>query len=225
MKEIALNVALDGPAGAGKSSVADLIAERFGLVHLDTGAMYRGIGLYLHEHQIPAENDSRLQQALDQVSMHFDHGHLILNGKDVSEEIRTPQASSLASQYAALPPVRKKLVALQQEICLNGGYVVDGRDICDVVLPDAPVKVYLQASPQARAQRRLKQNEEKGIHQDYETVLKEIEERDYRDMHRKETPLAISRQAVVVDTSDMTLQQSVDAIADLVEQALQKGSA
>lgn len=217
------NIALDGPAGAGKSSVADALAKHYGLIHLDTGAMYRGAALYLSGLDIEPKEGEELEKALENMDMHFENGDLIINGHNVAGKIRRPEVSRLASLYSALKPVRKRLVALQQKIAADKGYIVDGRDICDVVLPDAEVKLYLDASARARAMRRMKQDEEKGISQKFEDVLKDIEERDYRDMHRKESPLKVSEEAVVIDTSNLNLEQSIQAIEQAVQAALEKG--
>lgn len=210
------NIALDGPAGAGKSTIADAIADCFGLVHLDTGAMYRGAALYLSSLGIEPQYSEQMQQALDAMEMDFENGHLIINGEDVSGKIRTPEVSLIASKYSAIGPLRRRLVSLQQAITARQGFIVDGRDICDVVLPDAQVKIYLDASPKARALRRMKQDAQKGIAQNFDEVLREIEERDYRDMHREQSPLKISADAVVVDSSDLSQQQTIDKVAQIV---------
>ena len=218
----AFNVALDGPSGAGKSSIADVIASRYGLTHLDTGAMYRAIALTLHEMDIPAESGNTLDQALAGIDLQIKDGRVIVNGRDVSEEIRKPYVSALASQYSALPAVRRKLVVLQQHIAADKGYILDGRDICDVVLPDAEVKLYLDAAPEARAQRRLLQDQAKGIDVSYEDVLKAILERDQTDSNRKTDPLRISDAAVGVDSSNLTFDQTVEAVYKIINQTLLK---
>lgn len=218
------NVALDGPSGAGKSSVAKAIASKYGLHHLDTGAMYRAIALALHEMGVEPASSQALEQALEQIHLVLDHDQVLVNGHNVTSQIRQPEISSLASQYSALPAVRKKLVAIQQQIAAHKGYILDGRDICDVVLPDAEVKIYLDASPQARARRRMLQDEEKGIYQPYEQVLQAIEARDYADQHRKTDPLQISKQATVVDSSAMDFDQTVARIEQIIQQALKEAS-
>lgn len=219
----AFNVAIDGPSGAGKSSIADAIALRYGLHHLDTGAMYRAIALYMNRLGLQPQSSAALEQALESLSLNMTRdGRVLLNGEDVSEAIRDPQVSALASSFAALPAVRKKLVAMQKEIAENKGYILDGRDICDVVLPDAEVKIYLDAAPQARAKRRMLQDQQKGKEMPYEDVLKAIIERDRQDSNRKEAPLRISDAATVVDSSDLSFDETVEAIARLIEQSLKE---
>ncbi len=218
----AFNVALDGPSGAGKSSIADVIASRYGLTHLDTGAMYRAIGLTLHNQDIPAKSGKTLDQALAGIDLQIKDGVVIVNGQDVSDQIRQPYVSALASKYSALPSVRRKLVVLQQHIAADKGYILDGRDICDVVLPDAEVKLYLDAAPEARAQRRLLQDQAKGIDVSYEDVLKGILERDEADRNRKTDPLRISDAAVIVDSSHLSFDQTVETVCKIINQTLLK---
>ena len=218
------NVALDGPSGVGKSSAADGLAERFGLTHIDTGAMYRAIALGMHERQIEPEESQALQNALDALELRLEGDKIFLNGKDVSGQIRTPLISNLASTYSALPSVRKKLVAMQQQIASQKGFILDGRDICDVVLPEAELKIYLDASAKARAMRRYLQDKEKGLKVDFEDVLHQIEARDEQDRSRSVSPLKISEQAEVIDSSDMNLEQTIEAMASHIEKVLQKGN-
>lgn len=215
-----INVAIDGPSGVGKSSAADLIAEKYGMSHLDTGSMYRAAAYALHQAGIEPVQNTQLEQALKNLDLDVKDGHVYIDGQDVSGLIRTPEVSLMASQYSALPAVRSYLVAMQQKIAARKGFILDGRDICDVVLPDAEVKIYLDASAQARAQRRYKQDLEAGKSVSYEQVLKDIEARDYQDSTRAVSPLRISKQAVVVDSSSLNLQQTADAISRIVDQAL-----
>lgn len=219
-----INIALDGPSGVGKSSAADLLAERFGLVHLDTGAMYRAIGYALDRENILPQESPQLEKALENLHLTMEGDKVFLNGEDVSEVIRTPEVSMLASKYSAVPSIRRKLVSLQQQIAADKGYILDGRDICDVVLPDAEVKIFLNASARARAQRRYLQDLQKGKQVEFEQVFKEIEERDLQDRTRSVSPLKISEQAVVVDSSDMNLEETVDAMSDIVSKALKRGT-
>lgn len=214
------NIALDGPSGVGKSTTADLLAERFGLHHLDTGAMYRAIGYGLHQKKIDPAESPALQQALDQMHLEVNGQQICLDGQDVTEIIRTPQVSLLASQYSALPSVRRRLVAMQQAIAAHKGYILDGRDICDVVLPDAEVKLYLDASTQARARRRYLQDTEKGKQVTFEEVCQDIEARDLQDRSRTVSPLRISENATVIDSSDLTLEQTVEKMAEVIRQTL-----
>lgn len=214
------NVAVDGPSGAGKSTISDVIAQKYHLIHLDTGAMYRAIALALHEQNVPASYNETFQQALDAIELSMDNGKVVVNGVDLTNKIREPHVSALASQYSALPQVRKKLVALQQQIASKQGYILDGRDICDVVLPDAKIKIYLDASVESRAKRRMLQDLEKGIQVPYSTVLKAIQDRDYADRTRKTDPLTISKQATVIDSSNLTFDETVAKIVDLIENTL-----
>ncbi|MFR7638943.1 MAG: (d)CMP kinase [Allobaculum sp.] len=216
------NVALDGPSGAGKSSVADEIARIYDLIHLDTGAMYRALAWKLHAMQMEPKSSKELEDALSSIDLKVNPADqsISVNGENVSQIIRTPEVSRLASIYSALPEVRIRLVALQQEIARSKGYILDGRDICDVVLPDADVKIYLDAAPEARAKRRMLQNEEKGIEEPYEEVLAAIIERDARDKNRKEAPLRVSKDARVLDSSSLNFQETVDVVCEWINQAL-----
>lgn len=216
------NVALDGPSGAGKSSVADEIARIYDLIHLDTGAMYRALAWKLHAMQIEPKSSKELEDALSSIDLKVNPADqsISVNGENVSQIIRTPEVSRLASIYSALPEVRIRLVALQQEVARSKGYILDGRDICDVVLPDADVKIYLDAAPEARAKRRMLQNEEKGIEEPYEEVLAAIIERDARDKNRKEAPLRVSKDARVLDSSSLNFQETVDVVCEWINQAL-----
>lgn len=218
----AFNVALDGPSGAGKSSVADVIAQKYNLTHLDTGAMYRAIGLTLHDQNVKPESGQTLEKALADIQLEMKDGKVIVNGNDLTDQIRKPEVSTLASTYSALPAVRHKLVDLQQKIAANKGYILDGRDICDVVLPEAEVKLYLDAAPQARARRRLLQDQEKGIATNYEEVLNGILKRDEADKNRKTDPLRISKSAIVVDSSGLTFDETVEAVCKIIDQTLKE---
>lgn len=221
----AFNVALDGPSGSGKSSVADTIAEKYGMEHLDTGAMYRALAWKLDQMKIAPESGDALVEALKTIHLDIDHDSVAVNGQDVTRAIREPNVSKLASLYSALPEVRQKLVALQQKIASKKGYILDGRDICDVVLPDAEVKIYLDAAPEARAKRRHAQNLEKGIPSDFDEVLQAIIERDRRDTTREVNPLKISKDAEFLDSSNLTFDQTVEAVEQLIRKALSKESA
>ena len=150
----AINIAIDGPSGVGKSTIADRVAESLHMVHLDTGAMYRCVAYYLVSHQIDLSDSQALDQALDSIHISFQGKQVFLNDVDVSKEIRTNEISMLTSKVATNPSVRKKMVTLQQEVAKDKGYILDGRDICTVVLPDAEVKIYMDASAKARAERR-----------------------------------------------------------------------
>lgn len=216
MKKI--NVAIDGTSGVGKSSVADLLAEKYGMIHLDTGAMYRALAWGLARAETSLEDENELKKALETMTVSFDDDrHVLLNGKDVSQDIRTDEISAFTSRIAAKESIRKKMVALQQEIAEHKGYIVDGRDICSVVLPDAEVKLFLSASPEARAQRRYLQNTEMGLKADYETILDSILKRDYQDSHRAISPLKKAEDAVEIDTSHLNIDQVVEKVSELME--------
>lgn len=218
----AINIAIDGPSGAGKSSVCDAAAARYGFRHLDTGAMYRAIALALSKAGIRPQPSPVLDEALANISIHFEGDEIFVNGENVTQMIRQPEVSLLASRYSALEPVRNRLVAAQQAIAKEKGYILDGRDICDVVLPDAELKIYLDAAPEARAKRRMAQNLEKGIESSYDEVLAAIQARDHADRTRKAAPLRVSKDAIVVDSSDLTFDQTVDTICSLIDSALNR---
>lgn len=211
------NVAVDGPSGVGKSSISDAIAHKYGLIHLDTGAMYRAVALALDEQGIEPAESQELQDALNQIDLVLNDKQVLLNGQDVTAQIRQPHVSMLASSYSALPSVRRFLVASQQKIAARKGFILDGRDICDVVLPDAEVKLYLDASAKARANRRCLQLEQAGITEPFEKILEEIELRDLKDRTRKTDPLKISDNAVVIDTSNLSLEQVIDLVSGVIE--------
>lgn len=211
-------VALDGPAGSGKSTIAKKIAEKYQLTYLDTGAMYRMISLYFLEEAVDMQDEEELREALSEVRFDMKEGNFFLNGKDVSEEIRSPRVSSLVSEVAALKLVREKLVDLQRAISNGKKVILDGRDIGTVVFPKADVKIYLLASPEERARRRYKEYQEKKISISYEEVLQSIQERDYLDSHRKESPLRKAEDAIEVDSSEMSLEEVVARVSSILEE-------
>ena len=217
MKKI--NIAIDGPSAAGKSTIADVLAERLTYTHLDTGAMYRAVALKAIREEIALDDEEKIVAMIEGMKLEMPaDGSVILEGEDVSEAIRTNEISMGASDVSKLEGCRKALVRMQQEICREGGYILDGRDIGTVVLKDAPVKIYLVASAEARAQRRMLQNLEKGLEADYETILEDIKKRDYQDMHREHSPLTKAEDAVEIDTSDMTIEEVADAVMQIVEE-------
>lgn len=215
----AINIAIDGPSGVGKSTIADRVAESLHMVHLDTGAMYRCVAYYLVSHQIDLSDSQALDQALDSIHISFQGKQVFLNDVDVSKEIRTNEISMLTSKVATNPSVRKKMVALQQEVAKDKGYILDGRDICTVVLPDAEVKIYMDASAKARAERRYKEYISQGIQADYETIYQDIVARDYRDSHREISPLVQAKDAIRIDTSNLTIEEVVKEVLELVRKA------
>ncbi|MBQ5805255.1 MAG: (d)CMP kinase, partial [Erysipelotrichaceae bacterium] len=212
-----INIAIDGPSAAGKSTIADILAERLGYTHLDTGAMYRAVAYDAFRKQIPLDDENRIVSMIEAMDLQMlPDGRVILDGEDVSDEIRTNEVSMGASDVSKLEGCRKALVAMQQKICEEGGYILDGRDIGTVVLKDAPVKIYLTASAEARAQRRVLQNQEKGLEADYEQILEDIRKRDYQDMHREFSPLMKAEDAIEIDTSDLNLEEVTDLVLKII---------
>ena len=213
------NIAIDGPSAAGKSTIADILAERLGYNHLDTGAMYRAVAYKAFKEDIAIDGEEKIVEMIHgmNLDMRID-GSVILDGEDISEKIRTNEISMGASDVSKLEGCRKALVEMQQKICEAGGYILDGRDIGTVVLKDAPVKIYMVASAEARAQRRVLQNIEKGLEADYETILEDIKKRDYQDMHREHSPLRKADDAVEVDTSDMTIEEVVERVLQIIKE-------
>ena len=207
-----ISVAIDGPSGAGKSSLAKRLAADLGYVYVDTGAMYRAIGLYATRQGADLHSAEAVSALLPAITLdiRLENGtqHVYLNGEDVSEAIRAEAIGMAASAVSALPPVRAFLLDTQRSLAANQNVLMDGRDIGTVVLPDATVKIFLTASAEARAQRRRKELEEKGQPADYETVLADIRQRDYQDTHREIAPLKQAEDAILVDTSDIDFDQS-----------------
>lgn len=216
-----LNIAIDGPAGSGKSTVSKLLAQRFNILYLDTGAMYRACALACHRNGINVADGVSVKKFLDNINItvKYENGAQVtfLNGDDVSDEIRIPEISMLASTVSAHECVRIKMVGLQREIANKNSCVLDGRDIGTNVLPDAEFKFYLTALPEVRACRRTKENESKGINQKFEEVLKEIIRRDEQDRTRKIAPLLKAKDAVEVDTSYMDIDDVVNYITKNIQ--------
>ena len=219
-----INIAIDGPSAAGKSTIAKELAKILNYVHLDTGAMYRCTALKALQSGIALDDEASVCEMLKNTEITLTpDGKVFLDGKDVSTDIRADEVSMAASDVSKLEKVRADLVARQQEMAKAKGFIMDGRDIGTVVLKDAEVKVYMTASAYARAERRYKQNIEKGIPtSDIETIAKEIAERDYQDMHREHSPLRKADDAIEIDTSDMTIPEVTEAIYQLCEKFLQK---
>ncbi|MBR3264525.1 MAG: (d)CMP kinase [Erysipelotrichaceae bacterium] len=211
------NIAIDGPSAAGKSTIADLLAAKLGYNHLDTGAMYRAVAYQSLKKGIPTDDEKAIVAMIEAMDLQMTiDGKVILDGEDISDQIRTEEISMRASDVSKLGGCRKALVAMQQKICAEGGYILDGRDIGTVVLKDAPVKIYMVASAEARAHRRVLQNQENGLEADYDKILEDIKARDYQDMHREVSPLAKAEDAVEIDTSDMSIDEVVDWALKLI---------
>lgn len=218
-------VAVDGPAGAGKSSISKAVAKELGFVYIDTGAMYRSAALYAINNGIDIKTEqSRLIDRLDEISIEMKHTEggqrVFLNGEDVSERIRLEDVSVGASDVAVIPEVRAKLVELQQRMAENDNVIMDGRDICTTVLPNAQVKIFLTASVEERAMRRCRELMEKGIECDFDTIKRDMEYRDKNDSERAVSPLKRADDAVLVDTTGLDFDESANKIKELIKNVL-----
>lgn len=215
-----ISVAIDGPSGAGKSTVARAAAARLGYVYVDTGAMYRAIGLAVCRRGISGEDTDGIAAALPEIDIRLAYQggaqHVLLNGEDVSDAIRTPEIAYYASKVSAVPAVRQFLLEAQRDMAKKGNILMDGRDIGTVILPHAPVKIFLTASAETRAERRYLELIEKGQQVTREGVLHDVVERDRQDMTRAVAPLKQAADAVLLDTSDMTLEQSIEAVLQII---------
>lgn len=216
-----INIAIDGPAGAGKSTIAKMVSAEMGYIYVDTGAMYRAVALYLTENNIPDEDIEKHIGNVD-VSLKFIDGvqRVYLGDRDVSDIIRTPEISMAASRTSAIPAVRARLFDLQQKLARENNIIMDGRDIGTVVLPNADVKIFLTASAEERANRRFKELAEKPDCPSYEEILKDIIQRDYNDMNRETAPLKQAEDAVLVDTTELTLEQSAARITEIIKERI-----
>ncbi len=214
MKKI--NIAIDGPSAAGKSTISKGIAKKLGYVHIDTGSMYRSVAYKAKQLNVNWEDEDKLVSMLLDTSIVLEpSGKIILDGKDVSFDIRQNDISLGASAVSKHGRVRKELVRRQQEMAKAKGFVMDGRDIGTVVLTDAELKIYQTATAETRAKRRYEENLEKGIACDYESILKDVEQRDYQDMNRAESPLKQAEDAIVLDTSDLSIEEAIDKVYQL----------
>ncbi|MGN0574356.1 MAG: (d)CMP kinase [Acutalibacteraceae bacterium] len=217
-----INVAVDGPAGAGKSTVSRAAAKAMGYIYVDTGALYRAVGVNALRNGIDTKDRQAVAESLSDISVDlvFENGEqkVLLNGEDVSSEIRTPDASMAASDVSAVPKVRDFLFDLQRNIASKNNCIMDGRDIGTVVLPNAKVKVFLTASPEERAIRRFRELSEKGSAVKYEEVLEDLIKRDYNDSHRDVAPLKQADDAILLDTTGMTLEQSVESLIEIIRE-------
>lgn len=218
------NVAIDGPAGAGKSTIAKRLAKELGFLYVDTGAMYRAIGLYMLKNHIDGGNETLVSDAVSsvEVSLAYDKGAqiVLLNGEDVSGEIRTEEVSAMASKTSAYKAVREKLLDLQRNMAQTNDVLMDGRDIGTTILPNADVKIYLTASVETRAKRRYDEYMKKGQNCDLEEIKEDIKTRDYNDMTRKISPLKKAEDAVEVDSSHMTIDEVVEAIKRICKEKM-----
>ena len=217
-----LRVAIDGPGGTGKSTIAKMVAERFGLEYIDTGAMYRAIALKAMSQSIAPEDEESIIKMLEDTTIDFVGGKIYLDGEDVSGKIRTNEISMGASNYSKLGSVRSKVNELNNYLASTKNVIMEGRDICTVVIPDAEVKIFMTASPEIRAKRRYDQLLEQGKEADYDQIFKEIQERDYQDSHRAISPLKQADDAVLLDSSGMTIEENVEAIAKIITETTGK---
>lgn len=215
-------VAIDGPAGSGKSTVAKILAKKYSMTYLDTGAMYRMCALYFIENEISIDKKKNIEENLPLINLDIEKDKFFLNGKDVSLKIRTPEVTSMVSYVAKIKEIREKMVELQREISKGKDVILDGRDIGTVVFPDADLKVFLVASPEERAKRRMKDYEEKGIIEEYEKVLASILERDFIDSTRKEGPLKKADDAIEISTDGDTVEETVAKLGVFIGVAKEK---
>lgn len=216
---MSFNIAIDGPAGAGKSTIAKQLAKELSFIYVDTGAMYRSMALYFMRNDIAKEDEAAISDACKtvEVSIAYENGEqqVLLNGENVSKEIRKEEVGKMASATSVYKEVRTKLVELQQKLAADKDVIMDGRDIGTCVLPNAQVKIYLTASVETRAERRYQELQEKGADCDLEVIKKDIADRDYQDMHREISPLKQAEDAILVDSSDMGIEEVVETIKNI----------
>lgn len=221
-----MKIALDGPSGAGKSSLARAIAERKRIVYVDTGALYRSIGLYVRSQNIDPKDEAAVAACLPSIELRMTHEggeqHIYLCGENVGDKIRTPEMSMYASAVSAIPAVRTFLLDTQRNIAATTDVIMDGRDIGTVILPDADVKIFLTASPEARARRRAAELAAKGIETTYEEVLADMAERDKNDSTRKTAPAIPAEDAIFLDNSDLTVEETIEKAISIINEKIQK---
>ena len=221
---MSINIAIDGPAGAGKSTIAKAAAKKFGYIYVDTGALYRAVAYYVLSQGKDTKNAEAVEMLLRDIVPELKHiggeQRVFLNGEDVSDKIRTPEVSMGASAVSAIPRVRDFLFNLQKKIAAENNVIMDGRDIGTVVLPNADVKIYLTASAEERARRRHKELAEKGEQVSFEEVLADVNKRDYNDMHREIAPLKQAEDAVLCDTTNVDLQGAIDMLIGIINERL-----
>ena len=221
-----INVAIDGPVGAGKSTIARECAKRMGFIYVDTGALYRTVGLFCKRNgiEISAENEENIDKAINEglkleIKLENDTQLVFMNGENVSVEIRLPEMSMAASAVSAIPCVRRFLLETQRKVARENNVIMDGRDIGTVILPNADVKIFLTAKPEIRAKRRYDELIAKGVEVKFEDVLNDLNTRDYNDSHRAESPLKQADDAILLDTSEFDFEQSVMDVINLIEKS------
>jgi CMP/dCMP kinase len=212
-----ISVAIDGPAGAGKSTIAKLVAKEFNLMYINTGAMYRAVALVARENNIEDTNIKELCNLIDTLEMKFENDDLILNGVNVQEQITMPEISAIVSKYASIQEVRSKLVKLQRDMSNKFDVIMDGRDIGTVVLKDSKFKFFLTATPEARAERRYKELSERGLSVDFSTILEDIIKRDYIDSNREIDPLKKAEDAIEIDTTGLSISEVTEKICSNIK--------
>lgn len=219
-----INVAIDGPAGAGKSTISRAAANAVGFIYVDTGALYRAVGVNALRQGLDTKSAEQVGATLDKIKVELkfvsDVQHVFLNGEDVSEEIRLPEASMAASDVSAIPAVREFLFDLQRDIAKNNNCIMDGRDIGTVVLPNAQIKIFLTASSKSRAERRFLELQNKDSKVTYDEVLADLIQRDYNDSHREIAPLKPADDSITVDTTELNLEQSINKIIDIIKEKI-----
>ncbi len=220
---MSIAIAIDGPAGAGKSTISKAAAKELGFIYIDTGALYRTVGLAASRRGVEPVEGAEVNSMLDEIKVELtfnENGEqvVLLDGEDVSGLIRTPEASMMASKISAVPAVRAFLLDLQRNMAKTDNVIMDGRDIGTVILPNAEIKIFLTASPEARAQRRYKELIEKGMDVKYEDILDDVKTRDYNDMHRDIAPLKQADDAVLADTTKLDLQESIELIVNIIKE-------
>ena len=222
---MAFNIAIDGPAGAGKSTIAKRVAKELSYIYVDTGAMYRAMALYFLREKIAPENEEAISAACEKITVTLSNENgeqqVFLNGENVNGFIRTEEVGAMASATSIYGKVREKLTQLQREMARTTDLIMDGRDIGTCVLPDAQVKIYLTASVETRGKRRFLELQEKGVDCDLEKICADIKQRDYQDMNREISPLKQAEDAVLVDSSHMTIDEVVETILSLVKEAIE----
>ncbi|MDD6796032.1 MAG: (d)CMP kinase [Clostridiaceae bacterium] len=215
-----ISVAIDGPAGAGKSTIAKLVAKKFDLMYINTGAMYRAVTLKSEENGLKPENVNEICSLIKDMKMKFENDDLILDGVNIQDKITLPEISQKVSAYASIPEVRKMLVELQRGMSKEFNVIMDGRDIGTVVLKDSPFKFFLTATAEERANRRFKELQDRNVECSYDEILKDIIERDYKDTHRETDPLKKADDAIEVDTTGLNIEQVTEKINDLIAEKL-----